>query len=143
MSVKVQWSGLTEFLQVMGSLPRELTAEGMAIVQSETEAAAQDIRRAYQTQTRNPTGEMLRRVRTVYPSSTVLVGMVRSEAPHSHLFEEGTKKRKTARGNNRGTMPAANPPITAVIAPRHRARMRYRLVQLLRRNGFQILNEHA
>jgi hypothetical protein len=31
---------------------------------------------------------------------------VRSLAPHSHLFEKGTRRRQTARGWNRGVMPA-------------------------------------
>jgi hypothetical protein len=75
-------------------------------------------------------------VRTQYPSATILVGKVLSRAPHSHLYEFGTKRRRTAKGANRGAM--SEKAITVPIARRRRARMARRLVDLLRSKGFQV-----
>jgi hypothetical protein len=132
MSVRVQWSGLQEFLREFGSLPETLNAEGMAIIREETEGAAVEIQQAYPKKT----GTLARRVRTQYPSATILVGKVLSRAPHSHLYEFGTKRRRTAKGANRGAM--SEKAITVPIARRRRARMARRLVDLLRSKGFQV-----
>lgn len=137
MSARVQWSGLDEFLREFGSIPETLNSEGMTIVREETEGAAVEIAQAYPRKT----GTLSRRVRTVYPSATVLVGIVQSRAPHAHLFEFGTTARKTFTGANRGRMPKATPPITVPIARRRRARMARRMVEMLRRVGFQVGNE--
>lgn len=137
MSARVQWEGLDEFLREFGAIPRELHDEGMNIIRGETEGAAVEIAQEYGRH--QHTGRLARSVRTSYPSSTVLVGLVRSAAPHSHLFEFGTKSRKTFKNANRGTMPATS--VTVPIARRRRARMARAMVELLRRKGFQVGNE--
>jgi hypothetical protein len=138
MSAKIQWSGLTEFLQEFGSIPKDLHNEGMEIVKEETEGAAVEIAQQYGQH--QATGRLARSVRTFYPSASILVGIVRSVAPHAHLFEFGTKQRRNAKGANRGTMPKANPEITVPIARRRRGRMSRRLVELLQRHGFDVGN---
>lgn len=134
MSAKVQWQGLDEFLREFGAIPQHLHEEGMGIIREETEGAAAEISQAYPRKT----GTLASRVRTSYPSTSILVGLVRSAAPHSHLFEFGTKQRRTARGFNRGVMPKANPSVVVPIARRRRARMARRMVDMLRRAGFQV-----
>ena len=136
MSARVQWSGLDEFLREFGSIPQKLHDEGMTIIREETEGAAVEIAQQYAQHVH--TGRLARSVRTLYPSSTILVGIVKSVAPHSHLFEFGTKQRRTLSGWNRGTMPKASPEITVPIARRRRGRMARRMVQMLRRAGFQV-----
>jgi len=134
MSARVTWSGLDEFLREFGSIPEALNSEGMEILREETEGAAVEIAQQYPRKT----GTLARRVRTVYPSSTILVGIVESRAPHAHIYEFGTKARKTFKGANRGKMPEAAPPVVVPVARRRRARMARRLVDLLRSKGFQI-----
>lgn len=136
MSARVTWSGLDEFLREFGAIPQELNSQGMEILREETEGAAVEIAQQYSQVSK--TGNLARRVRTVYPSSTILVGIVESRAPHAHLYEWGTKARKTDSGANRGKMPEAAPPVVVPVARRRRARMARRLVDLLRSKGFQI-----
>lgn len=137
MPARVVWTGLTEFLRDFGSIPERLHTDGMGIIREETEGAAVEIAQAYPRKT----GTLAKRVKTFYPSTTILVGLVRSMAPHAHLYEFGTKQRKTANGANRGVMPAANPEVVVPIARRRRARMARRMVDMLRRAGFQVGNE--
>lgn len=135
MSVKVQWTGLDEFLREFGSIPEQLHDEGMGIIREETEGAAVEIAQGYGRKT----GRLARLVKTFYPSSTVLVGIVKSMAPHAHLYEFGTRRRQTANGANRGTMPEKS--VTVPVARRRRARMARRMVEMLRRKGFQVGDE--
>jgi hypothetical protein len=44
--------------------------------------------------------------------------LARSGAPHSHLYEWGTKRRKTAKGWNRGAMPATEVFVPIAISER-------------------------
>jgi hypothetical protein len=132
MSARVRWEGLDAFLREFGSLPEELQQEGLGIVREETEGAAVEIA----TQLPRRRGVLAGRVRTFYPSSSILVGLVQLTAPHAHLFHFGSKDRRTDSGANRGRMPGKN--ITVPVARRRRARMARRLVELLRRKGFQV-----
>jgi len=133
-NAKVVWSGLDEFLREFGSIPHDLHEEGMAIIREETEGAAVEIAQQYP----RVTGTLASRVRTSYPSTTILVGLVKSAAPHAHLYEFGTKTRANRQGANRGRMPATQ--VTVPIARRRRARMARRMVELLRRKGFEVGN---
>lgn len=132
MSVSVQWSGLDAFLKDLHAIPRDLQRDGFAIVREETEGAAAEIAQHYPKKT----GALQRRVKTQFPSSTILIGLVISGAPHAQFYEFGTKKRTNAAGANRGAMPAT--PVTVPIARQRRARMSRRLVDLLRHNGFEV-----
>ena len=129
---RIEWTGLDAFLRDVHAIPQTLQREGFVIVREETEGAAAEIVQQYPRKT----GALQRRVKTTYPSSTILVGLVLSASPHSHLYEFGTKKRTNAAGANRGVMPAT--PVTVPIARRRRARMSRRLVDLLRANGFEV-----
>ncbi len=137
MSGRVQVTGLDELIAALHTASADVRTEGMSIVRDATEGAANEIRQAYPRKT----GTLARRVGTTYPSSTLLVGIVRSAAPHSHLYEFGTRQRRTASGANRGAMPAANPEITPVIAARRRRLMVDQLIDMVRARGMFEVSE--
>jgi hypothetical protein len=57
-------------------------------------------------------------------------------APHSHLFEFGTKPRQNEAGANRGRMPRAD--IFVPIVQKWRERMYTRLLTMLANKGFLV-----
>lgn len=135
--MSVDLVGFDALLQELANAPKEIRAEAMAIVRDTTEAAASDIRSAYP----KFTGNLASRVKTVYPGESVIAGIVISTAPHSHLYEFGTKQRTTKSGANRGAATAHKghgDTVTPTIAVKHRRRMYDRLVEMLRGKGFQI-----
>ena len=134
MSASVVLDGFDELVQALTNAPKAIRDEAFPIVRKTTEAAAAEIRAVYSQHTK--TGNLANRVRTAYPSSTVIVGIVQSTSPHSHLFEFGTKPRTNARGANRGVMPAHK--TTPAIAARHRAQMYQELREMLARLGFTV-----
>lgn len=127
-------TGMNELIASLHSASQDVRDDGMRIVREEVEAAAEEIRRSYPAT--GGTGKLRARVKTEYPSSTLLVGVVKSAAPHSHIYEFGTKLRQTASGANRGVMPSRE--ITPKIAQRHRSRMYERLIQMVRAIGFEV-----
>jgi len=136
MSVRVELTGVQELLQALTAMPDQLRGDGMGIVRETTEGAAAEIRRGYPeaSHTAHGTGTLAGRVATAYPSTTILVGIVRSQAPHAWIYEHGTDPRKTGKGYNRGVMPATR--VTPPIAVRWRRRMYERLAELLESTGF-------
>ena len=134
-AVSVDLAGFEALIQELRNAPDDIRSDAMDIVRDTTEAAAAEIREAYP---RGPTGNLKKRVQTFYPGSTVLAGIVKSTAPHSHLYEFGTRDRKTKAGANRGRMPKPNPEITPRIAVKHRTQMFKRLVDMLRGKGFEV-----
>lgn len=135
MSARLVFSGLDELFREMSRLPADLRAGAQAIVRDETEATAREYRASIPT----TTGRLARSVKTVYPSEDVIVGQVYAGAPHSHLFEFGTKARQTLTGANRGTARAAR--VLVPIATRNRLRMRRRLTEMVRRFGFDVTGD--
>ncbi len=132
MSGRVDVTGLKELMQQLTHAPREIREDAMEIVREETEGAAIEMTQAYAVKT----GTLKNRVKTSYPVSGALIGIAQSTAPHSHLYEWGTRQRRAANGANRGVMPAK--PTTPAIAQRRRARMARRLMELVKRFGFQV-----
>lgn len=135
MSGRVQMTGLDALMRELTNAPEDIRTEARAIVREATEGAASEMAHRYPV---GKTGTLRRRVRTSYPSSVALVGIAQNAAPHSHLYEFGTRQRQTSRGANRGSMPEARPEIVVPIAQKHRARMFDRLVDMLQRRGFQV-----
>ena len=125
--MSVQLQGFDELVQELTNAPKDMRDDGMVIVSEETEGAAIEIANEY-----------AKRVKTSYPAESVLIGIVQSSSPDSHLFEFGTKERKTANGANRGRMPKQEPGVTPVIATKRRARMVRRLIEMVRGYGFEI-----
>jgi hypothetical protein len=134
MSASVRLNGFDDLVRQLTAAPEQIRQQGMAIVKEETEGAATEIRLRYPTKS----GALVRGVRTEFPSSTVLVGMVKSGARHSHLYEFGTATRQANSGANRGQMPKPEPPIFVPIVMRRRQRMYQRLAEMLRQMGFQV-----
>lgn len=136
MSARATFTGMPQLIAELTAAPDEIRAEGLEIVHAHTEAAATELRSAYERARR--TGTMVARVRTVYPDSQLLVGQVQSRAPHAQLWHFGTKDRHTKRGAFRGRMPKADPEPLVPIAQRRRVTMYQALRELLRQKGFQV-----
>jgi len=137
-SAKVEWTGMDEMIKMLTDAPQDIRTKGMAIVKEETEAAAMEIALAYGQKT----GRLRRSVRTEYPSTTILYGQVLVRAPHAHLYEFGTRQRRTDRGWNRGSMPTETNEVTPEVAKRRRARMMRRLAEeVVAPMGFDVSGE--
>lgn len=133
MSSHVRLTGFAELVKALDAAPAEIRAEGMQIVREETEGCASETIQAYP---QGATGNLRARVKTSYPASDLLVGIVQSTAPHSHIYEFGTQQRRNSNGANRGSMPAAN--VMVPIAQRRRERMMVRLRDMLERMGLVV-----
>lgn len=133
-SVRLQWEGLDELRRELAAAPREVRDDAFRIVRAHVDGAASEIRSSYQGH--RVTGTLLSRLRTDYPSASILFGQVRSAAPHGSLFEFGAGARRTDRGANRGRMPAAKTFVP--IAQAWRARMVVALSEMLTRRGFSV-----
>jgi hypothetical protein len=140
MSVRMVLDGLDELITELGKQPKEIRDRGLVIVREETEGAAEELRQHYPEASRtvHGTGTLRSRVRTFYPSTTILTGIVQSMAPHAHLWHWGTKVRQTDRGANRGRMPKPNPEPLVPIARRRRLSMNRRLADMLRGLGYVV-----
>jgi hypothetical protein len=132
MSGRVEVRGLEELKQYLASMPEHMNQLAIPLVRTATEGTAAAVRQAYPQKT----GTLAKRVRTSYPASHLAIGLVSSQAPHSHIFEFGTQGRRTARGANRGRMPAT--PTTPAIAVRFRETLFTALVNMLRGAGFDV-----
>lgn len=133
MSAQVKWTGLKELITELTNAPKDVRAEGYQIMREEVEGAAAEIRNAYP---QGPTGNMKRGVKVNFPSSTILVGEVKSTDPASHLWEFGTQARRNAAGAFRGSVRPH--PTTVPIARRRRRQMFERLKAMLTRMGYQV-----
>lgn len=152
---KLQMDGLAELRQQLRNLPEDLAKEAGEIVKFHAEAAASEIENNYPVRTTNlrpglhrksswfPPGNLVRRVTTATTLSRVsMQAIVRSRAPHAHLFEFGTERRTTDRGANRGRMPKA--PASQAMIPkviRWRRKMVDALKALCLRHGASEVSE--
>lgn len=126
----VTTKGLDELIRTLTDAPKHVRDAGMEIVRDEVEGAASEVRAAY------PDGPMKRGVKVDFPSSTLLIGAVKSSSPESHLYEFGTQVRRTGAGANRGAAPPH--PVTVPIAKKRRRRMFERLKQMVKDMGFEV-----
>jgi hypothetical protein len=149
----VQWTGLSEFKAALHDLPEDLKQEGAAIVLAHAQEAERLVTQAYPVRTTNlkrgpnrkskwwPPGNLKKGVRTTVQSDARVgaSALVRSTAPHAHLFERGTGVRRTGKGANRGRMPAADLAQQMIpIVIRVRRRMHIQLIHLLERAGLTV-----
>jgi hypothetical protein len=136
-AVKIEMQGLAELRAALRQLPEHLTEEASGIVHKHARTAEQ---RIVQNYPQGPTGNLRRRVGTEHSKSRMTASSrVRSRAPHSHLFENGTNVRRNAKGANRGRMPEASDAqkmVPAVI--RQRRQMVEELKDMVRREGFKV-----
>ena len=134
---RVVWSGLEELKAALRQMPAALAQEGSAIVYAHARSAQQDIVAGYPS----VTGRLRGGVRvTLEANARFGAGAVlKSAAPHAHLYEFGTKRRQTKRGWNRGVMPKA--PLDKQAIPkiiRWRVRMYSQLAAMLERHGLKV-----
>jgi hypothetical protein len=134
---KLELVGLSEFKRALHNLPQDLTDEASVIVQAQADEAQRQIRTAYPE---GPTGNLRRGVQTERNVSKFTSrAVVRSRAKHAHIFERGTRQRRTDKGWNRGAMPAADVQEQMIpIVIRRRRVMVEALKALVRRAGFQV-----
>ena len=140
----VQWSGLQEFKNQLRNLPKELTAEAGQIVLAAADGAKRETIAAYPSglSSKNP-GALKRGVSMTARRNVISSGgagaVVRSSAPHAHLFEKGTGVRRTDKGWNRGKMPEA--PVSQQMIPimiRARRQMHVKLIDMVQRHGLVV-----
>lgn len=135
MAAGVKWDGLNEFKRDLRNLPADLAKETADIVVAHGEQAQRLLQAEYATHA--VTGNLWRGVTLErYVTKDRVEAKVRSRAPHSHIFEWGTKQRRTRRGWKRGAMPAAH--IAVPIFQRVRAAMYRAIVPVLERAGFKV-----
>lgn len=136
--MSVQWTGLSEFKADLRNLPDELADEAGAIVLSHANEAERLIQGAYPL---GPTGNLKRGVRMNMEHSgrAGAAAIVRSTAKHSHIFERGTRQRRTDAGANRGRMPEAQPNQQMIpIVVRVRRRMNQQLIHMVQKHGLTV-----
>lgn len=136
---RLQMNGLSELRTALRQLPETLANEAEAIATSQAEYARGQIQSAYP---QGPTGNLKRGVTASKEGGGARFGVraiVRSRARHSHLFEFGTKLRRTKTGANRGQMPQAPESERMIpIVVRRRRAMVQALIDLVRKAGFQV-----
>lgn len=134
MSGRLEMKGLSELRAVLRQLPEETAQEANVIAFAHAQLAKQQIQAAYP---QGKTGNLRHGVTVTRADQRFSArAIVRSRAKHAHLFEYGTKTRKTKAGWNRGRMPEA-PPTQAMIpiVIRQRRAMVRALIDLVRRSG--------
>ena len=141
MSGRVEWTGLDELRADLRRLPADLAAEGSAIVNGAAEVARAEVVAQYEAHV--VTGNLASHVSIgrgaavgAFSASVIL----KSTAPHAHLFEFGSEARHyvTIRGKKKllGQMPAAN--IFVPIVIRRRRKMEDALAAMVERHGLTV-----
>lgn len=138
----VKWDGLAEFKADLHALPADCVEEANGIVLTHAESAKQQIVAAYPF---GPTGNLKRGVTMRRDfSQQIASATVKSGARHAHIFERGSRQRRTRQGWNRGRMPEA--PFTQRMIPiviRVRRQMVNALIAMLERKGLIVKKEAA
>lgn len=135
--VRVVMDGLPDFKAALRNLPDALTAEANDIVSAAAFEAKGQIQSAYPE---GPTGNLRTGVTLNWNRSrATTTAIVRSRAKHAHLYEFGTRTRRTHRGANRGAMPEAPPQQRMIpIAMRVRRKMLQALIAMVERAGLTV-----
>ena len=137
MSVRLIFDGLNELRDGLQKLPADLAAKAGRVVQDTARQVGQEVQLNYP---RGKTGNLKRGVRVTFTNTNVSTsGLVRSGAPHAHIFENGTARRQTTTGANRGAMPKG--PTDELVGPRAgraRKRMIEGLTEIVREAGFEV-----
>lgn len=154
-SVRLLFEGMNEFRDALQKLPEELAQQARSVVADAAKEALRETVDGYPVRQSNrnpginrktpyyPPGNLRRRVVIANKSTNVsAIFVVRSAAPHAHLFENGTARRTTSTGANRGSMPAA--PLAERMIPkvvRIRRRMVEQLLAIVRAAGFEVTEQ--
>ena len=139
MSSRLELKGLSELQRALRSLPEDLRDEAAVIVLAQRDEAHRQLGAAY---AEGKTGRLRRGVTSEQDVSRFSVrGVLRSRAPHANLWEQKNppKKRQTSKGYNRGTMRTTPENQKMIpIAIRRRRAMVNALIELVKREGFQV-----
>jgi hypothetical protein len=133
---RLEWTGLDELRSALMKLPEEFGHEGAEMIDDTTEVTAASLIQSYPL---GDTGNLRKGVKhTVTRDRFGAVGQVKSTSPHSHLWEWGTQSRQTRKGWKRGKAPSHKPDGLVPIAQRERRKLNIKLLELVRRAGFEI-----
>jgi Bacteriophage HK97-gp10, putative tail-component len=124
----IEITGLDEFIRTLRDLPEDLTREAGIYATRTAEECANQIGASYAV---GPTGNLKAGVGFSERKQTaVATAIVRSRAPHAHLYEFGATRK------DRGIMPAARVFVPTIVAGR--SRLFDQLVRLVERAGFEV-----
>lgn len=138
MSAAVVLEGMAEFREALKNLPDDLVAEAGHIVEGAANGAAADIRGGYPVASGN-LRDGVTATRQDGSARIAATSVVKSGSPHASIFENGTKTRTTKAGANRGRMPKPEESLRMIPKViRARRRMQDDLVDMLRRQGFEV-----
>jgi hypothetical protein len=138
MSVRFAFKGLDELQAALRALPAELTGEASKIIEAAGNRAVLDLKRGYPV----VTGNLRDGVEVTFTQGGVSArALVRSRAPHAHLFEYGTEARHNALGANRGRMPPTH--LFGRTMSNVRREMYEGLRALLERHGLKVTGRAA
>lgn len=152
-SSKLTFDGMAEFRAELSKLPEHLALLAADIVAETAETVGQQTSANYPVRrtglhpskrrkgTWFPPGNLKARVRVEIKDKSRLGvrAMVRSQAPHSGIFESGTEQRQTRTGANRGRMPKAQGEQAMIPrVQRARRRMVERLKAMVRGEGLTV-----
>lgn len=142
--MRFRWDGLDELRWHLTNLPQELSDQAQGIVRTAAHRAALRIANRYPVSGRakKRSGKRLRAGVSVKEemSHYGARAVVRSAAPHAHLWEWGTEQRQNARGVNRGAMVPSKygAPVFVPVVEEERARMFAAFIEMLRHAGIQL-----
>ena len=134
-TMRLELKGLAELRETLKQLPEAFASEAAGYVDDQADAAARDIISQDPEVTGNLKGHVVVK-KLASRGRYGVVRQVRSTARHAHLYEYGTAARQTALGYNRGFMPGIPTVVPTVI--RHRRQLVGRLIDVVRRAGFEI-----
>jgi hypothetical protein len=148
-SNRIEWTGLDELYAALRQLPAHLAAEAVDLVDNTVEVTAASLIQSYPPlgpaqpatpgQAAHVPGALRRGVKwSTTPSQFGVSGEVKSTAPHAHLWEFGTQNRTTSKGWNRGHLKDQYNRGLVGIAIRERAKLNKKLVELVRKAGFEV-----
>lgn len=123
-NVTVEFTGWREFIERMKHVPDVVKADADDVLREVAESMAGAVRERYAVRS----GKLRRGVRV--RRLAAMAYQVKSGAPHAHLYEQGTRPRRTRTGANRGVMPRFGP-IFAVEKMRASSRVVRRLEHVL------------
>ncbi len=138
-SVRLTFEGINELRDGLQKLPQDLAEKAARVVQATARQVGQELQFNYP---RGKTGNLKAGVRVSIDGSTSVSakGVVRSAAPHAHLYEKYTGNvRRTNNGASRGVMPAS--PDDKRLGPRAsraRQRMYAQLIEIVEGEGLTV-----
>jgi hypothetical protein len=131
---RLKFDGLEQLKLDLRRLPKEMRDDAQDIVLDSANEGAGDARSHYPRRTGNLADGI--EVQQLTGSSAFAGAVVKNKAKLAFIFENGTQARHNDIGANRGTMPAGNVFVPAMI--RARRKMYERLKAMMRSKGLKV-----